>query len=129
METNKIKAFVETVQTLYDPQKGCPADKVRPLSDVIYKLRDEVNEVVSAYEKGDFENLKEEIGDVLLNIVHIIEISKRDKLFDLGDTLDNTVKKLIRRHPHVWGDRKCDTPEEAEAIWEEIKQKEKLGLI
>jgi|SRR3989344_940830 len=129
MEINQIKEFVETVQMLYHPQKGCPADKVRPLKDIIYKLRDEVNEAVSAYEKGDTENLKEEVGDVLLNIIHIIEISKRDKLFDLSDTLDNTIKKLIRRHPHVWGNRKCETPEEAEAIWEEIKQKEKLGLV
>ncbi|MBS3171474.1 hypothetical protein J4449_02575 [Candidatus Woesearchaeota archaeon] len=126
---NEIKELVQAVQKLHNPEKGCPADKVRSLSDVINKLQQEVKEVVSAFEKKDFENLKEEIGDVLLNIIHISEIAKREKLFDLSSSLIETKNKLIRRHPHVWGDRKCKTPEEAEAIWQEMKQKEKLGLI
>lgn len=126
---NTIKEFVETVQRLHNPVKGCPADKVRSLKDIVYKLRDEVNEVVSAFEKKDFENLKEEVGDVLLNIIHINEIAKREKLFDLSESLSNTKNKIIRRHPHVWGNRICNSAEEAEAIWREMKQKEKLGLI
>ncbi len=126
---NEIKELVQTVQRLHDPIKGCPADKVRPLSDVINKLRQEVNEVVLAFEKKDFENLKEEIGDVLIDLIHISEVAKKEKLFDLTHSLIEAKNKLIRRHPHVWGDRKCETPEEAEAIWQEMKQKEKLGLI
>src|SRR3989338_5340855 len=126
---NEIKELVQAVQKLHNPEKGCPADKVRSLSDVINKLQQEVKEVVSAFEKKDFENLKEEIGDVLLNIIHISEIAKREKLFDLDKSLLNTKEKIMRRHPHVWGDRKCDTAEEAEAIWNEIKQKEKAGLM
>ena len=126
---DNLHEFIETVKRLHDSVKGCPADKVRPLSDVIYKLKNEVNEVVQAFEKKDFENLKEEIGDVLLNIIHISEIAKREKLFDLDKSLLNTKEKIMRRHPHVWGDRKCDTAEEAEAIWNEIKQKEKAGLM
>ena len=126
---DNLHEFIETVKKLHDSVKGCPADKVRQLSDVIYKLKNEVNEVVQAFEKKDFENLKEEIGDVLLNIIHISEIAKREKLFDLDKSLLNTKEKIMRRHPHVWGDRKCDTAEEAEAIWNEIKQKEKAGLM
>ena len=124
-----IKELVETVQKLHDPIKGCPADKVRPLKDVIFKLKEEVNEVINAFERNDFNNLKEEIGDVLINIIHISEIAKKEKLFDLSSSLIEAKNKLVRRHPHVWGTRVCKTAEEAEAIWQEMKQKEKLGLI
>lgn len=126
---NEIKELVETVQRLHDPINGCPADKVRPLKDVIYKLEQEVKEVIQAFEKNDLENLKEEIGDVLIDLIHISEVAKKEKLFDLSESLIKAKEKLIRRHPHVWGNRKCNTPEEAEAIWQEMKQKEKLGLI
>ena len=126
---NEIKELVQTVQKLHDPIKGCPADKVRPLSDVINKLKQEVDEVVLAFEKNDFENLKEEIGDVLIDLIHISEVAKKEGLFDLSQSLVEAKNKLIRRHPHVWGNRKCNTPEEAEAIWQEMKQKERLGLV
>ena len=129
MENNSIKELIETVQMLHNPIRGCPAEKVRDLKDIIYRLQEEVNEVISAFEKNDIKNLKEEIGDVLINIIHVSEIAKRDKLFDLSESLIEAKNKLIRRHPQVWGNRKCDTPEEAEEIWQEIKQKEKLGLI
>ncbi|MBI2672239.1 nucleoside triphosphate pyrophosphohydrolase, partial [Candidatus Woesearchaeota archaeon] len=66
---------------------------------------------------------------VLINIIHISEVAKRENLFDLNSSLIEAKNKLIRRHPHVWGNRKCDSAEEAEAIWNEIKQKEKAGRI
>lgn len=124
-----MKELIQTVQRLHDPIKGCPADKVRPLSDVINKLKQEVDELILAFEKKDFENLKEELGDALINLIHISEVAKREKLFDLTQSLIEAKNKLIRRHPHVWGNRKCSTPEEAEAIWREVKQKEKTGLV
>ncbi len=125
----EIKELIETIQRLHDPINGCPADKVRPLSDVINNLKKEIDEVILAFEKRDFINLREEVGDVLINLIHISEIAKKDKLFSLSESLIEAKNKIIRRHPHVWGNRKCDTPEEAEAIWHEMKQKEKLGLI
>ena len=99
---------------------GCPWDKAQTHESMIPCLRDECEEAVE-----DDENLCEELGDVLLQVLMHSQIAAEEGRFTIADVVDGLAAKLVRRHPHVFGDVTAVTPEEGLASWEAIKKKEK----
>ena len=110
---------------------GCPWDRERSLRDLGRYLREECDEVVAAVEAaeggGDPQALREECGDLLANLVFTVEIARERGWFDLESVAKGACEKIVRRHPHVFGDAKAETPEEVEALWQRIKAEERGG--
>lgn len=104
---------------------GCPWDKAQTHESLIPCLRDECEEVVQAIEKKDEENLCEELGDVLLQVLLHAQIAKEEGLFTMEDVVNMLAEKMIRRHPHVFGNEEYGSPEQNWLRWEEIKKAEK----
>src|SRR4051812_70819 len=120
----KFERLVEIMATLRGPN-GCPWDKQQDFNSLKPMLVEEVYEVMEAVENGDFDGLAEELGDVLLHVVFNACLGKEAGQFDIGTVIDTICGKLIRRHPHVFGDESAATAEEVIKNWEAIKAKEK----
>ena len=106
-------------------EHGCPWDKAQTHESLIKCLQEESGEVIEAIQKKDDENLCEELGDVLLQVLMHSQIAAEGQRFTIEDVVDMLAKKLVRRHPHVFGDQKALTPEEGLASWEAVKRMEK----
>lgn len=106
-------------------QHGCPWDKAQTHDTIKCNTIEEAYEVASAIEDGDHERLREELGDLLLQVVFHAQMAKEAKRFDISDVVRELVNKLIERHPHVFGEKQLETPEEVLAQWEEFKVKER----
>lgn len=104
---------------------GCPWDKEQTFESLKVCLANETQEVFEAVDNRDMENLCEELGDVLLQVVLNSQIASEQGIFNIDDVIDGLCRKMIRRHPHVFGDVKVDSVEEGLALWNEIKLKEK----
>ena len=104
---------------------GCPWDKEQTFESLKKCLADEAQEVFEAVDNKDMENLCEELGDVLLQVVLYSQIAKEAGAFTIDDVIDGISEKMVRRHPHVFGDIEVNSPEEALALWNQIKMQEK----
>ena len=110
---------------------GCEWDRAQDFDSMKECLTNESNEVLQAIDNKDYNNLKEELGDVLLQVVMNSQLASEQGLFDFNDVVQVVCEKLIRRHPHVFGDEPRPTsPEESLALWRKVKQieKERKGL-
>ena len=119
-----IQDLAEIVRILRAPG-GCPWDREQTHKTIRRDFLEETYEVIEAINKNDTELLKEELGDVLLQVVFHSQIETEKGSFDLNDVADGICKKMIERHPHVFGGESCGTPEESKARWDEIKRQEK----
>lgn len=106
-------------------EHGCPWDRAQTHESMISCLRDECEEVVEAIGLGDDENLCEELGDVLLQVLLHAQIAKEEGRFTMEDVVNGLAEKMVRRHPHVFGDEEYGSLEENKKRWEEIKQAER----
>jgi tetrapyrrole methylase family protein / MazG family protein len=106
---------------------GCSWDREQTLADFRVHFRNESNEVLEALEREDYENLKEELGDVLWHVLFMSQIAKERGLFTVDDVMEGVKDKIVRRHPHVFKERRKMTPEEVMAEWRRIKRQEKRG--
>ena len=104
---------------------GCPWDKKQTLESLKTFLIEEVYEVLEAIDEGSPLGLKEELGDLLMHIFFLAQISKERGEFDINDVARSAVTKMINRHPHVFGKTRASTPEEVELNWSELKRREK----
>lgn len=104
---------------------GCPWDKEQTFESLKVCLANETQEVFEAVDNKDMENLCEELGDVLLQVVLNSQIASELGLFTIEQVIDGICQKMIRRHPHVFGDVKVNSVEEGLALWNEIKLQEK----
>ncbi len=104
---------------------GCPWDREQTLETMKKYLADEAQEVFEAVDNNDMENLCEELGDVLLQVILNSQIASEQGAFTIEDVVDGICRKMIRRHPHVFGDVKVSSPEESLALWNAIKMQEK----
>jgi len=104
---------------------GCPWDREQTLATLRPYLVEETYEVLDALERGDWDELAEELGDLQLQIVFQSQIASDEGLFTIDDPLDHIAEKLIRRHPHVFSDGDAETAGEVVQRWEEIKAAEK----
>ena len=124
--------LVELVATLRNPDGGCPWDIEQTHESLAKYLQEETQEVLEVLEtfkdsssKGDYASLKDELGDVLLQVLLHSQLASESGKFTIVDVLENLSQKLIRRHPHVFGDSEASTIEDVEAQWQKIKQEEK----
>lgn len=106
-------------------EHGCPWDKAQTHESLIPCLRNECEEVVQAIEQHDEENLCEELGDVLLQVLLHTRIAEEEGQFTMADVVNGLAEKMVRRHPHVFGNEEYGSPEQNQARWEEIKRQEK----
>ena len=117
--------LVETFAILRGPN-GCPWDKKQTHETLIKCLQNEAQELIDAINNKDDENMKEELGDVLLQVLIHSQIAAEEGKFTIEDVITGLYDKLHRRHPHVFGDgAKASTPEEAFSLWKEMKKKER----
>ncbi len=123
-EASEIKErflhFYQIIRTLRSPG-GCPWDIKQTPKSLSPNLLEEVYELVDAIENDDIPNIREEIGDILLVALMITSIYEEEKCFTLPDVLDEISAKLIRRHPHVFGDVTEEDPDEVVKLWNHIK--------
>lgn len=126
-EITELKRVVETLRS----EKGCPWDKAQTHVSLKTTCVEEAAEVICGInilkETGDPENLKEELGDLLLQIVFHSVIAEEEGLFTLEDVARTASEKMIRRHPHVFSGKEYADDEERHAAWEKIKKAEKQG--
>lgn len=116
--------LVKVVRRLRGPD-GCPWDREQTLFSLARFVIEECYEVVEAIEKGSAEDLREELGDVQLMVVLLAELAREQGAFDMSEVLEETVGKLRRRHPHVFGRAKAGSPDEVVELWEGLKAEEK----
>lgn len=120
--------FLEIIKTLRS-ENGCPWDREQTHQSLRPCMMEEAAEVVAAiriYDRtGEYENLREELGDVLLQVVMHAEIAKEENLFTMEDVINEVAEKMVRRHPHVFGDVMVSGSGQVLENWEEIKKKEK----
>ena len=120
----KFYDLVEIVRKLRG-EKGCPWDKKQTHKSLIKYLKEETEELIKEIEKDNIRGIKDELGDVLLQVVFHTQIEKEKGNFDIDDVIDSICRKMIRRHPHVFGNLKVKNEKEIEKKWKEIKRKEK----
>lgn len=110
---------------LRHPEKGCPWDLQQNFKSLAPYAIEEAYEVVDAIERNDFEDLRLELGDLLLQVVFHSQLAEEQGLFDFENVVESIVDKLISRHPHVFSDVKFDTDEERQRFWNDAKEYEK----
>jgi len=118
-----IDRLVQTLARLRQPG-GCPWDREQTFASLRRYLLEEAYEVAEAIDSGDLGALREELGDLLLQVVFLSRIAEEERAFDLEQVAQGIVDKLIRRHPHVFGDSDAATTDEALRHWEESKARE-----
>lgn len=113
------------MKRLRNPINGCPWDRKQTGHSLKEYILEEAHELVEAIEMDSPEKQKEEMGDLLLQIVFLSRINQEQGHFDVSDVIDTISSKLIRRHPHIFGDTTVQSAEEVKQNWEKIKKKEK----
>lgn len=126
MKQTGMKRLLDIMRTLRAPD-GCPWDREQTIETLKGNLIEETYEVVDAMESGDRSALKEELGDLLLQVVFQSQICDEEGAFNFDQVADGIADKLVRRHPHVFGDVQADTTDEVLKNWEKIKKTEKGG--
>ncbi len=121
----KKEAFERILNIMDDLRSQCPWDKVQTWESLRTLTIEEVYELVEAIQNNDKQEIKKELGDVLLHIVFYAKIASEEKAFDIAEVIHALSEKLIRRHPHIYGDTQVADAQEVSQNWEQIKLKEK----
>lgn len=121
-----FNALVAIMAKLRDPNKGCPWDIEQNFASIVPHTIEEAYEVADAVERGDMQSLKEELGDLLLQVIFYSQMANEQGSFSISDVVETLNNKLIKRHPHVFGDVVINTGKEQEEAWEKQKQEERL---
>ena len=122
-----LAKLTELVAHLRRPE-GCAWDRAQSYDSVKGLLLEEAYEVIDAVNKRDFDGLKDELGDLLFQVVFYARLAEEERRFTLDDVIDRLHAKLVRRHPHVFGETRAATPEEALASWLTVKEQEREAL-
>ena len=120
MQTN-IDQFLAIIAQLRDPEHGCPWDIKQDFNSMLPHLLEETYEVAEAIHTQDRSALREELGDLLLQVVFLSQLAKEEGTFDFYDVLSDIHQKIVYRHPHVFGETKAADSDEALANWEAQK--------
>lgn len=121
----ELLRMVEVMAALRDPVTGCPWDLEQDHRSLARHLLEEAHELLEAIDSGDDAHLAEELGDVLLQVLFHAQLAWDRRAFGIDDVARGLADKLIRRHPHVFGDGDAATPDEVQANWDQLKAKEK----
>ena len=129
IDTEKEGAYsfheLEQIVAALRSEHGCPWDRAQTYESMKKCLAIETEEVFQAIDNQDMENLCEELGDVLLQVMLNSQIARERGDFTIDDVIDGLCRKMIRRHPHVFGEQQALTPEEGLKLWNQIKAQEK----
>ncbi len=120
-----ISRLIEIMAALRAPGTGCPWDVEQTFATIAPYTIEEAYEVADAIQRGDFDDLREELGDLLLQVVYHAQMAEEAKEFAFGDVVEAITTKMIRRHPHVFGDETACGAGMAKGMWEKIKAQEK----
>ncbi|MDX1903328.1 MAG: nucleoside triphosphate pyrophosphohydrolase [Thermonemataceae bacterium] len=123
----KLEAFARLLKIMDELREQCPWDKKQDFQSLRHLSIEEVYELSEAILQEDSQEIKKELGDVLLHIVFYARIASETQTFDIADVINQLCEKLIRRHPHIYGDIQADTEEQVKQNWEQIKQQESKG--
>lgn len=121
----KLAAFGRLLKIMDDLRSGCPWDKKQTLETLRYLTIEETYELSDAILENDMQEIKKELGDLMLHLVFYAKIGSETGDFDIADVLESISEKLIRRHPHIYGDVKVNTARDVADNWEKIKLNEK----
>jgi ATP diphosphatase len=122
-----IGRLLEIMAALRTPKTGCPWDLEQNFATIAPYTLEEAYEVADAIARDDLTDLKEELGDLLLQVVFHSRMAEEQTAFNFGDVVQAITEKLVRRHPHVFGDERSQTPEAVKGLWERIKAEEKAA--
>jgi len=122
-----IERLLDIMAALRTPKTGCPWDLAQNFSTIAPYTLEEAYEVVDAIARGNLADLKDELGDLLLQVVFHARMAEEQGAFDFGDVVQAITEKLVRRHPHVFGDDTLRTAQVVEGLWERIKAEEKAA--
>ena len=120
----KLEAFARLLKIMDELREQCPWDRKQTMESLRHLTIEEVYELGDAILDGDMEEIRKEIGDLLLHMVFYSKIASETGHFDIADALNGICEKLISRHPHIYGDVKVANEEEVKANWEKLKLKE-----
>jgi len=124
-KSREIETLLEIMAALRTPGSGCPWDLEQTFATIAPYTIEEAYEVADAIARGDLGDLKDELGDLLLQVVFHARMAQEDGAFDFSDVVEAITAKMIRRHPHVFGNKRGLAPEAVKAVWAEIKTQEK----
>jgi len=124
-EQYNINDLIRVMAALRNPDGGCPWDLEQDFKSIIPYTIEEVYEVADAIDKGDMVNLREELGDLLLQPIYHAQMAAEQKHFDIHNVIHDITDKMITRHPHVFGDTDANSADDVNAIWDTQKAKEK----
>jgi nucleoside triphosphate diphosphatase len=127
MPSRDISRLIEIMAALRTPKTGCPWDLEQSFGTIAPYTLEEAYEVADAIARNDLGDLKDELGDLLLQVVFHARMAQEEGAFDFGDVVEAITTKLIRRHPHVFGDRRAANPQVVKGLWEDIKAQEKAA--
>jgi MazG family protein len=125
----KLQAFDRMLTIMDELRENCPWDKKQTLESLRHLSIEEVYELSDAILENDLEEVKKELGDVMLHLLFYARIGSENAAFDIADVLNEQAEKLIRRHPHIYGDVDVEDEEAVKQNWEKIKLKEKEGAV
>lgn len=123
--SSDIARLLEIMAALRTPETGCPWDLEQDFASIAPYTLEEAYEVVDAIERGDLADLRDELGDLLLQVVFHARMAEEKGAFAFPDVVEAITRKLIRRHPHVFGEAKDLAPEQVKTLWDAIKREEK----
>ena len=122
----KAAAFNRLLKIMDELREQCPWDKKQTIESIRHLTIEETFELSDAILSNNLNDVKKELGDLLLHIVFYARIASETKTFDIKDVIDALCDKLIYRHPHIYGDVKVDDEEDVKRNWEKLKMKEGL---
>ena len=129
MSTHKINKLLQVMKALRDPIKGCPWDIKQTMESIIPYSIEEIYEVAEQIYAKNFFKLKDELGDLLFQVVYLSQIANEKNKFDFYDVVDNITKKMILRHPHVFNNKKFKNINDFKNWWEKSKNKKNKSLL
>ena len=127
MKDNRLIAFQRLLDIMDELREKCPWDRKQTIESIRHLTIEETYELSDAILEQDMEEIKKELGDLALHLVFYSKIASETNDFDITDVLNGICEKLIRRHPHIYGDVKADDAETVKKNWEQIKQAESKG--
>ncbi|MGC8976953.1 MAG: MazG nucleotide pyrophosphohydrolase domain-containing protein [Candidatus Ratteibacteria bacterium] len=123
MKKYKFKDAVKIAEKI---RKKCPWDKKQTNESILKYLKEETEEFIEEVKKKDYEGMKEELGDILWQVLIHSQIMKEKNIFTIDEVIDNLCRKMMRRHPHVFGNKKVKDENQVIENWKKIKEKEKF---
>ncbi|MFN4226672.1 MAG: MazG nucleotide pyrophosphohydrolase domain-containing protein [Candidatus Ratteibacteria bacterium] len=125
MRKKKRYKFKDLLKIMEKIRENCPWDKKQTNESILKYLKEETNEFIKEVKKKDYNGMQEELGDILWQVVFHSQILKEKNVFTIDDVIDTLCKKMIKRHPHVFGGKKVKDEKEVIDNWEKIKKTEK----